>query len=69
VTLVREGETVRVYANDHLEIEGKAPTVAIPSVFFGGRSDNENNWEGRMDEIAVFDRALSAEEIAKLDVK
>jgi hypothetical protein len=43
--------------------------VSIPAIFFGGRSDNENNWEGRLDEIAVFDRALSAEEVAKLGMK
>jgi hypothetical protein len=35
-------------------------------LFFGGRCDNESNWEGRLDEIAVFDRALGAEEIAAL---
>jgi hypothetical protein len=43
--------------------------VSIPAVFFGGRSDNDSNWEGRLDEIAVFDRALSAAEVAKLGVK
>ena len=69
VVLVREVDMVRVYLNGALEIETKAPRVSTPAVFFGGRSDNENNWEGRLDEIAVFDRALSAEEIAKLGVK
>ncbi|HBJ86139.1 MAG TPA: hypothetical protein DDZ88_20195 [Verrucomicrobiales bacterium] len=69
VVLVREVDMVRVYLNGVLEIEVKVPRVNVPSVFFGGRSDNENNWEGRLDEIAVFDRALGAEEIAKLGVK
>ncbi|MFN0075772.1 MAG: LamG-like jellyroll fold domain-containing protein [Prosthecobacter sp.] len=69
VTLVRDGTAVRVYLNDRLEIEGTAAVVKIPGVFFGGRSDNENNWEGRLDEIAVFDRALSAAEVAKLGLK
>jgi hypothetical protein len=64
--LVREADMARVYLNGKLEIECKAPRVSIPSVFFGGRSDNDSNWEGRLDEIAVFDRALSAAEIAKL---
>ena len=68
VVLVRQGDQARVYLNGSLEIETKAAAVSIPSVFFGGRSDNESNWEGRMDEIAVFDRALSAEEVAKLEV-
>jgi hypothetical protein len=69
VVLVREADMARVYLNGKLEIECKAPHVSIPSVFFGGRSDNDSNWEGRLDEIAVFDRALSAAEIAKLDVR
>jgi hypothetical protein len=69
VVLVRQGDQARVYLNGSLEIETKAAAVSIPSVFFGGRSDNDSNWEGRMDEIVLFDRVLSAEEIAKLDVK
>ena len=68
VVLVREGEKVRVYLNGALEIEGMANSSSIPSAFFGGRSDNDSNWEGRLDEIAVFDRALSADEVAKLTV-
>lgn len=66
VVLVREGEKVRVYLNGALEIEGMANSSSIPSAFFGGRSDNDSNWEGRLDEIAVFDRALSADEMTKL---
>lgn len=69
VVLVRDGEAVRVYLNGQLEIETKA-AASIPAdydqCFFGGRSDNDSNWEGRLDEIAVFDRALSAEEVGRL---
>lgn len=65
--LVREGPQVRVYLNGNLEIEAKAPVQAIGAgleeVFFGGRSDNDSNWEGRLDEIAVFDRVVRAGEI------
>ena len=42
--------------------------VAFNELFFGGRCDNSANWEGRLDEIAVFDRPLWAEEIKKLAV-
>lgn len=72
VALVRDGENVRVFLNGQLEIEAKASTGALASLsqcFFGGRSDNDSNWEGRLDEIAVFDRALSAAEVQKLVVK
>lgn len=67
--LVRDGQTVRVYLNGQLEIETKAPAdfpAGFDQCFFGGRSDNDSNWEGRLDEIAVFDRALTPAEIARL---
>jgi hypothetical protein len=35
-------------------------------LFMGGRNDNQSNWEGRLDEVAFFDRPLSAEEVATL---
>jgi hypothetical protein len=72
VVLVRDGQTVRVYLNGQLEIETKAAATfpaGFEQCFFGGRSDNDSNWEGRLDEIAVFNRALTAKEVARLVVK
>ena len=66
VALVREGEQVKVYLNGKLEIQTAAPVVEAEPMFLGGRSDNDANWEGRLDEAALFDRALSADEIARL---
>ncbi len=66
VVLVRAGDRVRIYLNGALEIETSAPVVTADSLFFGGRSDNRNNWEGRLDEIAVFNRALPPKEISAL---
>lgn len=74
VVLVRDGERVRVYLNGNPqpEIETEA-TADFPAgfdrLFLGGRCDNESNWEGRLDEIAVFDRVLSPDEIAALTVE
>ncbi len=69
VALVRDGRQVRVYLNGELDLEVEAP-VEFPRVqeglFFGGRCDRQDNWEGRLDEIAVFARALSEEEISPL---
>ncbi len=70
--LVRDGSQVRAYLNGNLELDTQAPAkfpAAFDQYFFGGRSDNDSNWEGRLDEIAVFNRALSAQEVAKLQVK
>jgi hypothetical protein len=69
IALVRKGGKVLVYLNGALDLEAMAPVVNIPALFLGGRSDNTDNWEGRLDEVAVFGKALSSEEIAKLSLR
>ena len=69
VVFVRDGDSVRVHLNGSREpeIATQSPAeLAVDELFFGGRSDNQANWEGRLDECAVFDRALSVEEIEKI---
>ena len=71
VTMVRQGDSIRVYLNGNEEPEivasvANTPTAGAREIFFGGRSDNQANWEGRLDEIALFDRPLSAEEVRAL---
>ncbi|MDA1165633.1 MAG: hypothetical protein O3B13_21260 [Planctomycetota bacterium] len=69
VAFVREGQSVTVYLNGKKEIETAVTTgfpVGFDRVFFGGRSDNDSNWEGRLDEVAVFDRVLSSEDVGRL---
>jgi hypothetical protein len=69
VVFVRDGNQITGYLNGKSELKGTLPAVTIDSVFLGGRSDNDSNWEGRLDEIVVFDRALSAAEVQLLTVK
>ncbi len=69
VVLIRDGEKIRVVLNGKSEIETTTAAnfpAGFDRCFFGGRSDNEANWEGRLDEIAVFDRPLSSEEVARI---
>lgn len=70
VTLVRDGDSVKVYLNGKPEIELKSapgkPGPMLEQLFFGGRTDNQSNWEGRLDEIAVFNRALTPAEVKTL---
>jgi len=71
VALVRDGRNVRIHLNGAAQPEIETVSSAdslerLEELFFGGRSDNDSNWEGRLDEVAVFDRALSAKEIEKL---
>jgi hypothetical protein len=65
VVLVRDGDRAALYLNGALERSGDlAPThVSSADAFLGGRSDNFANFEGRLDEAALFDRALTAEEV------
>ena len=70
MVLVRDKNKVRAYLNGALEFETESDLFQSPhECFFGGRSDNDSNFEGRLDEIAVFDRALKKEEIDKLEAK
>lgn len=68
VALVRDGEIIRLYLNGQPEAQGQAPQVSVDEVFLGGRSDNSCNWEGRLDEIAVFPEALSSTDIRSLSL-
>ncbi len=67
VVFVRDGAAVRVYLGGKPEIDAKVASASGPGgFFFGGRSDGDSGWEGRLDEIAVFDRAISPREIRSL---
>ncbi len=69
VVLVREGTKARVYLDGKAEpdLEGELPVkIESDDVFVGGRADNFANWEGKLDEFALFDRALIVEEITGL---
>ena len=69
VAVVRRGTNVTLLLNGEVEASGSVsgkPTAK--HLFVGGRSDNQDNWEGRIDEVAVFDRALTLREIKSLTV-
>ena len=64
VTCSRTAGHVSVYVNGQLEIDAQVRTRVshIPQVFVGGRNDNRDNFEGRLDEVAIWTRAISKEE-------
>jgi hypothetical protein len=67
VTLVREDRHVTVFLEGKAEIDGEVPAAASgPVIFFGGRSEDGFNFEGKLDEAAVFGRALNPQEISRL---
>jgi Concanavalin A-like lectin/glucanases superfamily len=60
--LVRDGEKVRVHLNGRATPEIKTTTNGhsnVAQLFFGGHCSGDSSWEGRLDEIAVFDRVVS----------
>jgi hypothetical protein len=68
VVLVRDGAVVRIHLDGRAkpEIEARwepASPAAATSIFIGGRGDKRDGFEGRIDEVAVFDRALAPAEI------
>ena len=67
--LVRDGAKVRVHLDGHPEpeIAATVPQTAPadePSVFIGGRNDGQFNFEGKLDEIALYPRPLTEDEIS-----
>ncbi len=68
VVLVRNGRAVTVYLNGkpEPEIAGEVDVKSLPEqqLFFGGRHDHDSTLEGKLDDIAVYPRALTADEIA-----
>ena len=69
VVLVRQGQSISVYLDGgrNPEICGQAE-IGYPAgcgqLFFGGRNDGFAPLEGKLDEVSVYNRALSADEIA-----
>ncbi len=66
VVLVRQGESIRVYLNGKLEISGKSPIQYSPhfqTLYVGGRNDKKFCFEGRIDEVAVYNRVLTSDQI------
>lgn len=68
VALVRDGDRLTVYLDGAPEIEAANVKWTLPKdatgIFFGGRCDSLFGLEGKMDEIALYDSALSAKQVA-----
>jgi hypothetical protein len=69
VVVVRDGHQVRAYLNGKAEpgINGGSPPdlrAAGNKWSFGGRNDGSFGLEGKLSEVAIYNRALTPEEIA-----
>ena len=70
VVLVRRGREVAVYLNGNTtpEISGQAAPgcpASVKQLFIGGRNDNFANFEGKIDEVSIYNRLLKGDEVAE----
>ena len=70
VVLVRAGDTARAFLNGRPEpgLDGNAPahsSAAGSEYHFGGQSGGDSTLEGKLSDVAVYNRALTPEEIAR----
>lgn len=67
VALVRDGSRVAVYLNGNPdpEILGEANADNSKVVFIGGCAGNDASFEGKIDEVAIYGRALSVETVRR----
>jgi hypothetical protein len=67
IAFVREGSRVRVHLNgdEHPDIDTNATANVAGKLFVGGHAEGKFNFEGRIDEVAVYPRALPAAEVQR----
>ncbi len=65
VVLVRDGRKAVVYLNGKPQISGEAAPSGGSEIFVGGQEDGYSSLEGKIDEVAVYSRALKTDEIAR----
>lgn len=65
LALVCQGNQAAVYfdGNREPEIAGEVPADQAAKLHVGGRSNSLTSFEGKIDEVAIFDRVLSSAEI------
>ncbi|NBR05531.1 MAG: hypothetical protein EBT92_07155 [Planctomycetes bacterium] len=64
VAMVRSGKKVTIYLDGKKEIEGDVGASVKNSAFcIGGRLDGLFSWEGKIDEVAIYPKALDQKEI------
>lgn len=67
VVVVRDGATVSVYLDGRKELSGELPASPVgAALHLGGDGGLATRLEGKLDEVAVFDRPLSADEVRAL---
>ena len=68
--MIRDGEKVQVYLNGELDMEGFAAQTSMGTdLVIGGRTDGLFGWEGKVDEFAIYSKALNKNTFANRSLK
>ncbi|MDH4239174.1 MAG: LamG domain-containing protein [Phycisphaerae bacterium] len=68
ITVTFDGVTGRIYRNGKLREEGNIPAEGFTGTAYIGGIDRHNGgfWRGMIDEVALFNRALTEDEVGQL---
>jgi hypothetical protein len=68
VTVTHDGRTFGIYKNGQLTESGAIETDGVTGTLYVGGTDQHDgdHWRGMIDEVAVFNRALSEAEVSQL---
>jgi hypothetical protein len=64
-----DGQRLSLYEDGRLVASSPCPLLADSEadvLWFGTDADGQNLWNGRIDEVVLFDKALSNAEVTKL---
>ena len=68
ITLVRSGSQRSLYLNGQIAMTDDAPftrSTGLQTAYWGNAAEGKSPFQGKIDELAVFNRSLSLEEIAE----
>jgi RNA polymerase sigma factor (sigma-70 family) len=68
ITLTHDGQTFRIYKNGKLTESSEIETSGVTGTLYIGGTDQHHGrfWHGMIDEVAIFNRALSEDEVEQL---
>jgi len=68
--MIRDSEKVQVYLNGELDLDGIAAQTSMGGdLVIGGRTDGLFGWEGKVDEFAIYSKALNKNSFTNRSLK
>jgi hypothetical protein len=64
LVFTRDERRIKIYLDGREEISGQTIPRPVGEILIGGNARKTNNFEGKLDEVAIYDRALRPDEVA-----